>query len=168
MFQVFSKVSRTHAVIPALNSHCRLVVTWLIGCKRDLTILLSVQRWTNIPAKFVASVHQILLNFIMLLSVTSAWKSHNLEADLQAKTIHFFWFLKIRPIKALNEKCMLIIYIVVPFYPFLNPSGKTSWPIRGFVKPINLYYRNIFNILSGRYVCCLSFNLLYVGSSIIL
>ena len=36
-----------------------------------------------VPSKFVASVHQICLKFIMPLSITSVWKRHNLKADVQ-------------------------------------------------------------------------------------
>ena len=47
------------------------------------SILQSVQRWSSVPSNFVASVHQILLKFIVPLSITCAWKRYNLEADLQ-------------------------------------------------------------------------------------
>ena len=80
----------------------------------------------------------------MPLSITSAWKRYNLEADLQESKDDSFLLIVEDQIHK-NVEYMRIIYIVVSFYPFLNPSGKIFLSIRGFVKLEDLRYLQEIN-----------------------
>ena len=80
----------------------------------------------------------------MPLSITSAWKRYNLEADLQESKDDSFLLIVEDQIHK-NVEYMRIIYIVVSFYPFLNPSGKIFLSIRGFVKLEELRYLQEIN-----------------------
>ena len=89
-----------------------------------------VQRWSNFPLKFAASIHEIILKFAVPLSINSAWTTHCetwRSTQKEAKTICFLLLQIIRSINPWNKKSMRKIYIVVSFCPLFNPCDNNFW-----------------------------------------